>query len=353
MRQYSNQVRGWTIGLDLGNRHSYLVILDEAGELIREGRVQTRQRALEKVFGKLPRSRIALEVGTQSSWVSRLLGRLGHEVIVANGRKLRLIYENPQKRDRVDAEYLARVARVDVKLLAPIEHRSEETQADLQVVKTRQNLVKARGQLINHIRHSMKVYGVQLPGCTAATFAKKVRAQIPQALRETIEPVLEIISELSQQIRRYGKQVEQLCQAKYPQTESLRQIQGVGPLTALTYVLVVEHPQRFAQSREVGPYLGLCPRQDQSGERDPQLRISKAGDQLMRSLLVNCAQYVLGPFGPDSDLRRHGEKLAARGGKKAKKRAVVAVARKLAVLLHHLWVTGEEYEPLYRSQRAA
>ena len=353
MRQYSNQVRGWTIGLDLGNRHSYLVILDEAGELIREGRVQTRQRALEKVFGKLPRSRIALEVGTQSSWVSRLLGRLGHEVIVANGRKLRLIYENPQKRDRVDAEYLARVARVDVKLLAPIEHRSEETQADLQVVKTRQNLVKARGQLINHIRHSMKVYGVQLPGCTAATFAKKVRAQIPQALGETIEPVLEIISELSHQIRRYGKQVEQLCQRKYPQTESLRQIQGVGPLTALTYVLVVEHPQRFAQSREVGPYLGLCPRQDQSGERDPQLRISKAGDQLMRSLLVNCAQYVLGPFGPDSDLRRHGEKLAARGGKKAKKRAVVAVARKLAVLLHHLWVTGEEYEPLYRSQRAA
>ena len=165
-----------------------------------------------------------------------------------------------------------------------------------------------------------------------------------------MHPVLEMIARLSQQSRQYDEQIEQLSEQKYPQTEILRQIKGVGPLTALTFVLVIEDPERFENSRDVGPYLGLCPGKDQSGERDPELRISKAGDQLLRSLLVNCAQYVLGRFGGDSDVRRHGEKIAARGGKNARKRAVVAVARKLAVLLHHLWVTGEVYEPLYRSE---
>lgn len=350
MREYSKELSGLTIGLDLGNRHSYWVMLDGEGEILEEGRVRTRVRQLEKVFGKISPSRLALEVGTQSSWVSRLLSRLGHEVIVANGRKLRLIYENPMKRDRVDAEYLARIARVDIRLLAPIEHRSEETQVDLQVIKTRKNLIRARTQLINHIRNSMKVYGVELSGCTAPAFARKVKAEIPEALQPTMNPVVEMIGRLSEQIRQYDKQIDWLCAEKYPQTELLRQIQGVGPLTALAFVLVIEKPERFERSRDVGPYLGLCPRRDQSGESDPQLRISKAGDNLLRSLLVNCAQYVLGHFGEDSDLRRHGEKIAERGGKKAKKRAVVAVARKTAVLLHHLWVTGEEYEPLYRSQ---
>jgi transposase len=350
MKKYSNELSGWTIGLDLGDRHSYWVMLDSEGEILEEGRVRTRVRQLEKVFGQIQQSLIALEVGTQSSWVSRLLSRMGHEVIVANGRKLRLIYENPKKRDRVDAEYLARIARVDTRLLAPIEHRSEETQADLQVIKTRKNLIRARTQLINHIRNSMKVYGVQLPGCTAPAFANKVKGEIPESLRRTINPVLETIAQLSRQIRQYSKEIEWLCAQKYPETEILRQIKGVGPLTALTFVLVIENPERFEQSRDVGPYLGLCPAQDQSGERDPELRISKAGDHLLRSLLVNCAQYVLGHFGEDSDLRRHGEKIAARGGKKAKKRAIVAVARKMAVLLHHLWVTGEVYEPLYRSR---
>ena len=190
MNQYSKEQSGLTIGLDLGIRHSYWVMLDPEGEILEEGRVRTRIRALEKVFGKMPPSRVAVEVGTQSSWVSRLLSGLGHEVIIANGRKLRLIYKNPKKQDRVDAEYLARLARVDVKLLEPIQHRSEETQADLQVIKTRQNLIRARTQLINHIRNSVKVYGVELPGCAAPAFAKKVKAEIPQLLRQTMNPVV-------------------------------------------------------------------------------------------------------------------------------------------------------------------
>lgn len=352
MKQYSKQGSDWTIGLDLGDRYSYLVVLDGEGEILEEGRVRTRVAELGKVFRRYPRSRIAVEVGTQSSWVSRLLSEIGHEVIVANGRKLRLIYDNPKKRDRVDAEYLARIARVDIRLLAPIKHRSEETQRDLQVIKTRKKLIQARTQLINHMRNSMKSYGVELSRCTAPAFGKKVAGEIPLVLRATMNPVLELIVQLSEQISQFDQQIQRLCVEKYPETQILRQIRGVGELTALTFVLVIENPDRFEKSRDVGPYIGLCPGQDQSGERDPELRISKAGDDLLRSLLVNCAQYILGHFGEDSDLRRHGEKIAARGGKKAKKRAVVAVARKLAVLLHHLWVTGQVYQALYRSRAA-
>jgi transposase len=143
--------------------------------------------------------------------------------------------------------------------------------------------------------------------------------------------------------------IEQLCQEHYPETHHLRQVSGVGPITALAYVLTLDDPDRFRKSREVAPALGLVPKRDQSGDRDPQLRITKTGDSYLRRLLVGSAQYILGPFGPDCDLRRWGLKLAQRGGKNAKKRAVVAVARKLAVLLHHLWVTGEVYDPFYHS----
>ena len=132
----------------------------------------------------------------------------------------------------------------------------------------------------------------------------------------------------------------------YPETDLLRQVEGVGALTALAFVLTLENPERFAKSRSVGAYLGLEPAQDQSGDRDPQRHISKEGDEMLRKLLVGSAHYILGPFGSDSDLRRHGEKIASRGGKNAKKRAAVAVARKLSVLLQRLWVTGEVYEPL-------
>jgi transposase len=132
----------------------------------------------------------------------------------------------------------------------------------------------------------------------------------------------------------------------------LRQVEGVGPLTALTFVLTLEDPYRFEKSRSVGAYLGLVPASDKSGDRDPQRRISKEGDEMLRKLLVGSAHYILGPFGGDSDLRRHGEKIASRGAKNAKKRAAVAVARKLAVLLHRLWVTGEVYDPLYNAHRS-
>ena len=341
-----------TAGLDLGDRYSYLCLIDrENGEVVEEGRLRTTPEALRRRFASEPSLRIAIETGTHSPWVSRLLKECGHEVLVANTRKLRLIYSNKRKTDEVDAENLARLARLDPKLLYPVAHRGEDSQAHMAIVRSRQALVDCRTQLVNHVRGAVKSFGARLPKCPARSFHKRAKEHIPQALSPALGPVLEQIASLTERILEYDRKLEAISLERYPETQLLRQVEGVGPLTALTFVLTVEDPHRFEKSRSVGAYLGLVPATARSGEKDPQKRISKEGDEMLRKLLVSCAHYVLGPFGSDSDLRRHGEKIASRGGKDAKKRAAVAVARKLAVLLHRLWLTGETYDPLYNKRR--
>ena len=337
-----------TAGLDLGDRYSYLCLIDTlSGEVIEEGRLRTTPEALGRRFAsERPPMRIAIEAGTHSPWVSRVLEGLGHEVLVANARKLRLIYANKRKTDEVDAENLARLARLDPKLLYPLKYRGEVGQAHLAIIRSRQALVDCRTQLVNHVRGAVKSFGHRLPKCPARSFHKRAKEHIPEALRPALEPVLEQIASLTERIRGYDRQLETICQEHYPETELLRQVEGIGPLTALTFVLTLEDPHRFEKSRSVGAYLGLVPATGRSGDSDPQKRISKEGDEMLRKLLVGSAHYVLGPFGSDSDLRRHGEKIATRGAKNSKKRAAVAVARKLAVLLHSLWINAEVYDPL-------
>jgi transposase len=342
-----------TAGLDLGDKYSYLCLIDtDSGEVIEEGRLRTTPEAFRRRFAsERPPMRIALETGTHSPWVSRLLEGLGHEVLVANARKLRLIYSNKRKTDEVDAENLARLARVDPKLLYPLKHRGEDSQAHMAIIRSRQALVDCRTQLVNHLRGAVKSFGARLPKCPARSFHKRAQEHIPKALMPALEPVLEQIASLTERIRDYDLKLEAISEEHYPETELLRQVEGIGPLTALTFVLTIEDPYRFEKSRSVGAYLGLVPARDQSGERDTQRRISKEGDEMLRKLLVGSAHYILGPFGSDSDLRRHGEKIASRGGKNSKKRAAVAVARKLCVLLHRLWVSGEIYDPLHNAHR--
>jgi transposase len=341
-----------TAGLDLGDRYSHLCLIDQhSGEVIEEGKLRTSPEAFERRFASEEPMRIAIETGTHSPWVSRLLGECGHEVLVANARKLRLIYANKRKTDEVDAENLARLARLDPKLLYPVRHRGEDAQAHMALIRSRQALVGCRTQLVNHVRGAVKSFGARLPKCPARTFHKNAAAHVPEALVPALEPILEQIASLTERIREYDRKLEAISSERYPETGLLRQVEGIGPLTALAFVLTLEDPHRFEQSRSVGAYLGLVPASDRSGNRDPQKRISKEGDEMLRKLLVSCAHYVLGPFGSDSDLRRHGEKIASRGGKNAKKRAAVAVARKLAVLMHRLWVTGEAYEPLREARR--
>jgi transposase len=344
-----------TAGLDLGDKYSYLCLIDsQSGEIIEEGRLRTSPEAFRRRFAsEEPPMRIAIEAGTHSPWASRVMEECGHEVLVANARKLRLIYANKRKTDEVDAENLARLARVDPKLLYPLKHRGEDSQAHMAIIRSRQALVDCRTQLVNHVRGAVKSFGHRLPKCPARSFHNKAAEHIPEALMPALGPILEQIGSLTQRIRDYDRQLEEISKERYPETDLLRQVEGIGPLTALTFVLTLEDPYRFEKSRSVGAYLGLVPARDQSGDSDPrEKRISKEGDEMLRKLLVSCAHYILGPFGSDSDLRRHGEKIASRGGKNAKKRAVVAVARKLAVLLHSLWISGELYEPLRNTDRS-
>jgi transposase len=341
-----------TVGLDLGDKYSYFFVLDnESGKMIEEGRLRTTPDDLRRRFDSEEQMKIAIEVGTHSTWVSRILHDCGHEVLIANPRKIRLIYSDKRKTDKLDAKKLARLARVDPELLYPIEHRGEESQAHLALIHSRDVLVRSRTQLINHVRGVVKSFGARLPKCSAESFHRRIRHQLPQELEEALVDVVETIGSLTERIRDYERRIERVCKGSYLQeTELLQQVAGVGVLTSLTFVLSLEDPDRFKKSRTVGAYLGLVPGKDQSGEQDPGKRISKEGDEMLRRLLVGSAHYILGPFGPDSDLRRYGEKIAGRGAKNAKKRAVVAVARKLSVLLHRLWITGEVYEPLHNAR---
>jgi len=322
-----------TIGIDLGDRFSHCCVLDASGHVIEHARVRTTPEAFRARFEQTPAARVVIEAGTHSAWVAECLAGAGHTVVVANPGKLRFIY----KSDRFDAEQLARVARLDPRLLSPIQHRSRQTRADLAVLRSRNCLVTARTQLVNHVRGVLKSFGLELARWSTPSFANKVREQIPAELLPALVPIVETIESLSARIRGYDRELTQVAKERYPVTDALRQVSGVGPLTSLAYVLTLEDPRRFRNSRSVGAYLGLRPRKDQSGDKDPELRITKAGDRDLRCLLVQAAHYILGPFGKDSDLRRFGLAMAARGSKVAKRKAVVAVARKLAVLLHSLW----------------
>ena len=341
-----------TIGLDLGDRNSWYCVLDGVGQIQLEQRVRTTAKALQEVFGAMPRSRIALETGTHSPWISRLLSQLGHEVIVANARKLRLIGESRKKDDRLDAQALARLARVDPKLLSPVKHRSAQAQADLTVIRARAGLVRARTSLVNTARSLAKSYGERLRGCNVRNLNPEKAETLSPELQTALEALLAAIESVSERIAEYNQRIEALAQESYPQVALLKQIKGVGTLIALTFMLTLEDPHRFRKSRDVGCYLGLQPGRRNSGQSQPQMHISKEGDPYLRTLLVQGAQHILGPFGIDCDLRRWGLKLAERGGGSGKKRAIVATARKLAVLLHHLWISGEVYEPLHNSSRA-
>jgi transposase len=338
-----------TIGLDLGDRHSWYCVVDEVGQIQQEQRVRTTAKALQEVFGNMPRSRIALETGTHSPWISRLLSEMGHEVIVAHARKVRLIGESRKKDDRRDAQTLARLARIDPELLCPVKHRSAKAQADLTVIRARAALVRARTALVNSARSLAKSYGERLRGCNVRNLNPEKAESLSPELQHALEPLLATIEELSERIAEYNDRIEALARQSYPQVELLKQIKGVGTLIALTFMLTLEDPHRFGKSRDVGCYLGLQPGRRNSGQSQPQMHISKEGDPYLRTLLVQGAQHILGPFGVDCDLRRWGLQLAERGGKSAKKRAIIATARKLAVLLHHLWVNGELYEPLHNS----
>lgn len=340
-----------TIGLDLGDKKHTVCVLSFRGVVKESCILNNDWESIKTFFSKYSKATVAVEAGGQSLWISHMLEAMGLKVLVGNPGKLRMIWNSDRKDDYRDAEMLARIARFDPQLLYPIQHRSIQAQCDLSQIKARDVLVRSRTNMINFVKGVLKQFGIMIDSGSAETFHKTAVKAIPDDLKCCVYPILDILEKLTGQIRQYNKQIEQLCEEKYPETLSVRQIKGVGSLTALAFVLILESPDRFRKSRDVGSFLGLIPRRDQSGESDKQLRITKAGNPYLRRLLVGSAQYILGPFGEDCDLRRFGERISQRGGKNAKRRAVVAVARKLSVMMHALWSTGEVYEPLRHNKR--
>lgn len=340
--------KGITIGMDLGDKNHEVCVLDNEGNVLGQERITNTKEAVIKFFRQYTGALVAVETGTHSPWISRELEALGCEVLVGNSRKLRMIWNSKDKTDVRDAEMLARMARFDRALLYPVRHRGAECQQDLAELRARDMLVRVRSDLVNHVRGAVKSAGCRIAQCSAEAFPARAREDVPDGLRPALLPLIRQIESLSARIKCYDKRIAGVLKKRHPEVERLSQVPGVGPVTSMGFVLSLEDPMRFAKSRAVGAFLGLTPKRDQSGQTDKQLRITKDGDEYLRRLLVGCSHYILGAFGPDCDLRRFGLKLAARGGKNAKRRSVVAVARKLSVLLHRLWVTGAEYDPDYR-----
>jgi transposase len=340
------------VGIDLGDKKSRVCIVDEQGKIVSQEWVVTSPEAFLKRFGGEAPMLMAMEVGTHSRWASELLRRCGHDVRVADARQLALITNSDAKCDKRDARTLALLVRADPRLLSPIEHRAETLQQDLTAIRMRDNLIETRTRLVSSVRGVVKATGARLPHCETACFPTEVADGIPEPLRPALAPVLEVIDQLNEEVYEYDCRLEHWARTRYPDSTRLTQVKGVGTLTALTFMLTVGDKERFSRSRSIGGYLGLRPRLGDSGDSHPQLRITKAGDGLLRKTLVECAQYIVGPFGQDSDLRRWGLKVIeeGNGSKRARQRAVVGVARRLAVLLMSLWKSGQTYEPLRHSR---
>jgi len=351
-KQWAQDKPAMTMGIDVGDRFSHVCLLDDEGEVVERDRVRSTEAAFRRHFEGAPRLRIALECGTHSPWMSRLLKQLGHQAIVANARKVPTITQSESKNDGRDAEQLALMAAFNPKLLSPLEHRSLLRQQDLNLIQARAILVKARTMIVNALRGLVKSAGGRLPACSTESLPDRAAGAVPPALTDVAGPLVEQIARLNLQIAAMDQQIEKLA-IKYPEIGTLRSAPGVGALVAAAYVLTLDRPNAVPSSRSAGAFLGLRPGQSQSGDSDPQRRITRTGNTYLRCLLVQSAQYILGRFGPDCALRRWGLKLAASGGKRAKKRAIVAVARKLAVILLSMWRSGQRFQPFPLSAPAA
>ncbi|MBL8859043.1 MAG: IS110 family transposase [Planctomycetes bacterium] len=341
-----------TIGLDLSDRVSHYHVLLGDGRTHSKGKLANTREDLTKHFAMWKGCRLVIEAGGPSHWISRLAHEQGLEVLVANPRHVPAISQSNNKSDKSDAQILAEVGCTDPKRLAPITHRSAEAQAHLAVHRARNEMVGNRTSMINHVRGVLKTHGQRAPQCSPESFGIRAYDSIPPELSAALKPLLQVIDVLNKQIKQYDKEIVRLGKEQYPVTQILQHIPGVGPNVSLGFVLTVDDPKRFKRSRSVGAYFGIVPRKRDSGNSNPQLPITKSGDREMRRLLVLSANYILGHFGPDCDLKRFGLRIAGDGtNKAAKKRARVAVARKLAVLMHHLWKTGEVYDPFYQAKR--
>jgi len=332
-------------GIDLHQKESELCGMDAEGRVKCRQRIATTETGFRRAFGRKSRCRIVLESGCQSAWAARILEEIGHEVVVVNPRRVRLIAESTLKSDRIDAEILAWLSRQDEKLVRPVYQRSEGARQLRTRLRVRTSLVRSRTALINSVRGTLRSQGYRMGSCLAARFAQHFSEQkLDDELRQVLDPVVEMIGELSVRIARIEKDLVEESGADELLLR-LQEVPGVGPLVCLAFVGWVDRPERFQRSRDVGACLGLRPQVRDSGERQWRGAITREGDSEMRRLLVQAAHAALN-CRRQSALKRWAEQLAQRAGKR---KAVVALARKIAVLLHRLWTTGQSYQPLLQA----
>lgn len=342
------------IGMDMGDKTHKVVALADDGQVVERAEVRCTPEAVREYLSGHPGALVVIETGTHCRWVSALGIEMGHEVLVGHARKLRMIWQSSRKNDWNDAEQLARLARADRKLFHPVRLRSDAAQALLRMVKARDILVRNRSGIVNMIRGFTKAEGERLESCSTESFAR-LEFEVPASLRQTTKPLFAMLRELTKKIALYDKMLADALKddAFAADAKLLQTVNGVGPVTTAAYLATAGDPRTFGHARDAGPYFGLVPKQSQSGEMDKQMRISKEGNVLVRRLLVSSAHRILGPFGPDTDLKRHGLRIAERGGKNARKRAVVAVARKLSVVMMAMLKNRSEYRSLTQVESVA
>lgn len=348
-RPSSADERSIVVGIDIGERHLNLCEID-LDDVVSEARLVNSAKKLREHFEGRSKRRIAVEAGAHTRWIAELLRELGHEVLVLDPRRTKLISGSLYKDDRIDAQTLAMLARDAPTLLKTIPVRPLESQIVLTLIRARAGAVQGRTRIINAVRGLLKPYGFKTskdsrgPGFTA-----HLRETLDPTLLRLVDSLLVLIDTFNAQIKRYDEDVELVLPRFAPDAIHVTEINGVGALTVLYFVALIGDCQRFVKARDIGPYLGLCRRRQDSGDYRSELGITKAGDNLMRALLANCASYILGPFGKDSDIRRWGLKRMGGGSRAEKKKAKVAVARKLAVLILTLWKTGRPYTPFRKT----
>jgi transposase len=333
-----------TIGIDLGDKSHHFSIVNAKGTIETRGTLPNQREVIAGFCAKWKGARTIIECGAQSPWISHFLSEQGMEVVVANPRRVKLISAGNTKSDRKDADLLARLGRADIQLLSPITHRSMNSQEDLCYVRVRDSLVQERVAMSNSIRGHLKALGYTPPSACTETIANHCRAQLKGTALRLVSPLCKVLDTLNAQIKVLDKKINAML-TQYPEAGRLAEVYGIGPITAVSFVLTIDDPHRFGRNRDLGPFLGMVPKKDQSGAVDKKLGITKAGDKLLRRLLVGSAQCILKEGAPESDLKDLGQRMIANGRESKKKQAVIAVARRLGILLLSLWKSGQPYDP--------
>lgn len=332
-----------TIGMDLGNKVHKIIGLNEHGKEVLRCEVENTKAAVEAFFKEHADATIAMETGTCCRWVSKLARLHCHDAIVGNARKLRAIWQSKQKNDWNDAHMIAALARASRELFHPVMLRDDEHHDLYQLIQLRDISVRQRTQTINAIRGMCKAAGDFVRKCDAQGLFRHLE-YIPETQAWKFRPLIERLGAIAENIQQYDWLIQDYADAHFKtQVALLRTIPGVGLITSCMFVALIQDPKNFGNPRDAGCYFGLTAGQDQSGDKDAPMHVTKAGNTQMRKLLVTAANYILRDSSPDSAIKRYGQRICARGGKIARRKAKIAIARKLSVVMMSMLQSGESY----------